>query len=105
MGVASTLFARSTLTLFWTMGVMTMKMIKSTSMTSTMGVTLILELTFEPSFLTAIAMFHAPEDRARGCVCRLHAWFAALIPARIRGWEREDRSSPLPGCHPRIAAY
>jgi hypothetical protein len=32
------------------MGVITMKMISSTSMTSTMGVTLMLELTLAPSF-------------------------------------------------------
>src|SRR5579872_1444328 len=38
------------------MGVMTMKMISSTSMTSTIGVTLMLALTFDPSFLTAIAI-------------------------------------------------
>jgi hypothetical protein len=35
---------------------MTMKMINSTSMTSTIGVTLMLELTLAPSFLTAIAI-------------------------------------------------
>src|SRR6201987_6509246 len=56
IGVASTLFVRSTLTLFCTMGVMTMKMISSTSITSTIGVTLMLELTLAPSFLTASAI-------------------------------------------------
>src|SRR5580700_2046676 len=56
IGVAFVLWARSTLTLFWSMGVMTMKMISSTSITSTMGVTLILALTLAPSFLTAIAI-------------------------------------------------
>jgi len=35
---------------------MTMKMISSTSITSTIGVTLILALTLAPSFLTAIAI-------------------------------------------------
>jgi hypothetical protein len=35
---------------------MTMKMISNTSMTSTIGVTLMLALTLDPSFLTAIAI-------------------------------------------------
>ena len=39
---------------------MTMKMISSTSITSTMGVTLILELTLLPSSRTAIAIVRAP---------------------------------------------
>ena len=43
-------------TLFCSMGVMTMKMINSTSMTSTMGVTLMLELTLLPSLRTATAI-------------------------------------------------
>src|SRR6266481_4139013 len=38
------------------MGVTTMKMISNTSITSTMGVTLMSELTFAPSFLTEIAI-------------------------------------------------
>jgi hypothetical protein len=38
------------------MGVMTMKMISRTSITSTMGVTLMLELTLVPSLRTAIAI-------------------------------------------------
>jgi hypothetical protein len=42
------------------MGVMTMKMISNTSITSTMGVTLILELTLLPSLRTAIAIVWAP---------------------------------------------
>src|SRR5581483_607439 len=49
-------FARSTVTPFCNMGVITMKMINSTSMTSTMGVTLMLELTFAPSSLFDIAI-------------------------------------------------
>jgi len=48
--------ARSTFTLFCSMGVMTMKMISSTSITSTMGVTLMLALTLLPSFRTATAI-------------------------------------------------
>src|SRR5712691_10994097 len=43
-------FAMSTLTPCCNMGVITMKMINNTSITSTMGVTLMLELTFTPSF-------------------------------------------------------
>jgi hypothetical protein len=42
------------------MGVITMKMINSTSMTSTMGVTLMLELTLAPSFRNEIAMLFSP---------------------------------------------
>jgi hypothetical protein len=38
------------------MGVMTMKTISNTNITSTMGVTLMFELTLAPSFLTAIAI-------------------------------------------------
>src|SRR5579875_3548328 len=53
IGVAVELCARSTLTLFWSMGVMTMKMISNTSMTSTIGVTLMLALTLAPSFRVA----------------------------------------------------
>src|SRR5919204_3442010 len=49
-------FAKSTLRPFCSMGVMTMKIISSTSITSTMGVTLMLELTFFPSSRTAIAI-------------------------------------------------
>ena len=40
MGMGFLVFARSTLTPFDNMGVMTMKMMSSTSITSTMGVTL-----------------------------------------------------------------
>src|SRR5882757_3288586 len=57
IGVASTLFVRSTLTLFCTIGVITMKTISSTSITSTIGVTLMLELTLAPSFRTASAIY------------------------------------------------
>ena len=46
----------STLTPFCNMGVMTMKMISSTSITSTMGVTLMFELTLTPSFRIASAI-------------------------------------------------
>src|SRR5215831_20118639 len=54
MGAGLFTFAISTLTPFCSIGVMTMKMISSTSITSTMGVTLMLEFTFEPSSRTAI---------------------------------------------------
>src|SRR5215471_672463 len=49
IGVGLLTRAMSTLTPFWSIGVMTMKMISRTSITSTMGVTLMLEFTFEPS--------------------------------------------------------
>src|SRR3984957_14243571 len=45
---------------------MTMKMINSTSITSTIGVTLMLELTLEPSFRTASAIY-APWIAPLGC--------------------------------------
>ena len=48
--------AKSTLTPFCNMGVITIKMISSTSITSTMGVTLILALTFAPSSRLEIAI-------------------------------------------------
>jgi hypothetical protein len=44
-----------TLTPFWSIGVITMKMINNTSMTSTIGVTLISELTSAILFSFAIA--------------------------------------------------
>src|SRR6185437_14224824 len=50
-------FASSTLWPFCSMGVMTMKMISRTSITSTIGVTLISELTFLPSSRFTKAMF------------------------------------------------
>src|SRR5580765_1425702 len=56
MGVGLSTFAMSTLTPFCNMGVTTMKMISRTSITSTMGVTLMSELTFEPSSRFAIAI-------------------------------------------------
>src|ERR1700761_126047 len=56
MEVGSVTLANSTFTLFCSMGVMTMKTISNTSITSTIGVTLMLELTLAPSFRTAIAI-------------------------------------------------
>src|SRR5664280_2613684 len=56
MGVGLLTLAISTLTPFCNMGVMTMKMMSNTSITSTMGVTLMLELTFLPSARTDIAI-------------------------------------------------
>src|SRR5579864_8389463 len=57
-GICSGLFtfAMSTLIPFCNMGVTTMKMISRTSITSTMGVTLISEVTFAPSFRFEIAI-------------------------------------------------
>jgi len=59
--VAESVFGRSTLTLLFNMGVMTMKMISSTSMTSTIGVTLMFELIFLPSSLLLILITYAPS--------------------------------------------
>src|SRR5271170_2282867 len=56
MGVGLFTLAISTLMPFCNMGVITMKMINSTSITSTMGVTLIFELTLAPSFRFEIAI-------------------------------------------------
>src|ERR1035437_2013801 len=56
MGTGLLTLAMSTLTPFCNMGVMTMKMMSNTSITSTMGVTLMLELTFLPSARTDIAI-------------------------------------------------
>src|SRR5947199_3372617 len=57
-GICSGLFtgAISTLMPFCNMGVTTMKMISSTSITSTMGVTLMSDVTFAPSFRLASAI-------------------------------------------------
>jgi hypothetical protein len=55
------------------MGVMTMKMIKSTSITSTMGVTLMFELTFLPSFRVAIAI-KVRSVRVAVAVCGSLPW-------------------------------
>src|SRR6185437_4033142 len=70
IGVGLLTLARSTLTPFCNMGVMTMKMISSTSITSTMGVTLMLELTLAPSFLLLIAMACSPSARNSLSACR-----------------------------------
>src|SRR5260370_26939359 len=58
---AASAFGRSTLTLLFSMGVMTMKIISSTSITSTIGVTLMLELTFLPSSRLLIPITYAPS--------------------------------------------
>src|ERR1019366_9173740 len=67
-------FAISTLTPFCNMGVITMKMINNTSITSTMGVTLMSELTLAPSLRTDIAMeISSPgrlPRRTRACTRR-----------------------------------
>src|SRR5271165_1828642 len=61
MGAGLLTLAMSTLTPFCSIGVMTMKMISSTSITSTMGVTLMLEFTFEPSSRFANAILQPPR--------------------------------------------
>ena len=63
MGAGLFTLAMSTLWPFCNMGVMTMKMISSTSITSTMGVTLMLELTLMPSFRNASAIEVQPPRR------------------------------------------
>src|ERR1035437_7415515 len=62
MAVGLSTLAISICTLFWSMGVMTMKMISSTSITSTIGVTLMFELTLLPSLRTAIPIVRAPSS-------------------------------------------
>src|SRR6185437_9509570 len=62
-------WARLTVTPFCNMGVMTMKMINNTSMTSTIGVTLMLELTLEPSSLFEIAIFRLLRRWTRRIGC------------------------------------
>src|ERR1700751_563764 len=56
MGVGFSTLAISTASFCWSMGVITMKIISNTSITSTIGVTLILELILPPSLRTAIAI-------------------------------------------------
>src|SRR5271165_2171646 len=56
IGVGLATLAMSTLTPFCSIGVMTIKMISSTSITSTIGVTLMLEFTFDPSSRFTIAI-------------------------------------------------
>src|ERR1035441_4883129 len=61
--------AMSTLMPFCNMGVTTMKMISRTSITSTMGVTLISELIFAPSFRFANAIARYLRTSAAGLFC------------------------------------
>jgi hypothetical protein len=59
------------------MGVITMKMISSTNITSTMGVTLIFELTLAPSLRTAIPIVKTPLP------VNFHpGWLPALLKTR-----------------------
>src|SRR6202034_2978185 len=77
--------AISTLIPFCNMGVTTMKMISRTSITSTMGVTLISELTFAPSFRFANAMaWYLP-------------YFSRTCTARSRGFQRPRLKLGRPG--------
>ena len=62
MGRGFSALAISTLTPFWSMGVMTMKMISSTSMTSAMGVTLISAI--GPGIFILMAITSSPERHA-----------------------------------------
>ena len=65
MGAGLLTFAMSTGWPFCNMGVITMKMISNTSITSTIGVTLMSELTFAPSF----RFVNAIEIPFRCCRC------------------------------------
>src|SRR5579875_179894 len=86
MMVAAVTTGRSTFTLLLSMGVTTMKMIKRTSITSTMGVTLMSELTFLPSSRFAIAIMFAPY----------WTWFSGLASHGSRrscaGWKQTLRT-------------
>src|ERR1700749_2650118 len=82
--------AMSICTLFCSIGVMTMKMMSSTSITSTIGVTLMLELTFLPSSRTVIPMEWAPSELCR----RIESARAQRQAARRRSNRRPQGSSP-----------
>src|SRR5882757_1409715 len=62
IGVGLFTLAMSTLMPFCNMGVITMKMISSTNITSTIGVTLMSELTLAPSFRLANAIDFSVEQ-------------------------------------------
>src|SRR5690242_19613226 len=83
MGFGLLAWASFTVTPFCNMGVITMKMISNTSITSTMGVTLMLELTFAPSFLTEIAMLNScglpPRHAAAGALQEVIHQFARRV--------------------------
>src|SRR5690348_12922339 len=77
--------AKSTLTPFCNIGVMTIKMISNTNITSTIGVTLMLELTFAPSSRTEIA---------------IDSPLAVLHQLRFHIWRREN-----PGADEQLKPY
>jgi hypothetical protein len=81
------------------MGVMTMKMINNTSMTSTIGVTLILEFTFLPSSLFASAILYSLTCRSR------HAGVPAFLTTQEKlgaGSGDGHCQCPLPACDSRV---
>src|SRR5271154_2307705 len=80
IAVGLSTLASSTFTLFASIGVITMKMISRHSITSTIGVTLILELTFLPSSLLLIAIT-APHTLVSG--------------PRVKNWQRADHVGVL----------
>src|SRR5271169_1857231 len=84
--------AMSTLTPFCNMGVTTIKMIRSTSITSTMGVTLISELIFAPSFRFANAIARYPPYRVP-CL----SWESPAPDCSSAGQatHRRDRGCPI----------
>src|SRR5271156_6425326 len=63
MGVGLFTLAMSTLMPFCNMGVITMKMINNTSITSTIGVTLMSEFTLAPSFRFANAITDISQEQ------------------------------------------
>src|SRR6185312_4162477 len=83
--IALLVFARVTLTFCSARGVMTMKMMSSTSITSTIGVTLMLELTLLPSSLFTIAILDSvlPVRRSGlGEDCRRELYGPCLAHSR-----------------------
>src|SRR5208282_3736234 len=91
-------FAMSTLWPFCNMGVTTMKMISRTSITSTIGVTLMSELTFAPSFRFANAILNLPYFRRFGFEnlrAKLGRSGAGTLQRRTSNSLRELRTEPF----------
>src|SRR5215472_4715560 len=78
--------ANSTACPFCNMGVITMKMISNTSITSTIGVTLMLEFTLAPSFRTAIAMVPSglPPNRAGPLQEVIHQFAGRVVHLHVK---------------------
>ena len=86
MGMGLSVFGRVTLTPFDNMGVMTMKMMSSTSITSTMGVTLMSAtgggaLNFVSfDFFSAMVFSMKPGEKCRGTPCEVPRNSTRRIP-------------------------